>query len=848
MKRMKKIYFLFTMALILSVGQVRGQDLGTGNFGMTIDDLSYTGTDFTKAQIEALLVVKDIDTDTELTLTTDYTIKEVTQTAVDAGSEVTVSIGGEGTYSGEKSEKFTITAKKLEEGDVTITADPKEYTGSDITLEESDVEVKYGEKELEYGTDFTIGNYGNNTSVTDAATADIEFTGNYSGTIPFTFAIDPKDISDAEMTVAFTSPYIYDGEGQTIEKGNITSLEITGNNSIVLGDNDYSILADGYKDNINAGNAAVFTIKGEGNFEGQKELNFEIEAKEIAGAEITVNFEESPVYTGSAFTPALATIAVKVGEKTLTAEDDYSFADTPYADNINAGTAKVNIKGEGNYKGTEQGTFTIGKKALEDSMIQPITPQLYEGSPVVLSEEDLKVIYNEKTLKLNTDYTADYTENNAVGPATVKIKAKTDGNFEGEASAKFDIVNNDINSEKIEITFDEIGEKVFTGEAIKIENLAVRDTTDIENPVDLTEGEDFEVIYLPGNINVADIITVTIAGIGDWGGTREIASFEIKKASTADIEIDPIEDHPHTGSPVEPGVVAKLNGIVIDDDEYELTYEQNVEPGTAKVILDFSGSENIEGENIEKTFVITQDKIDFIMGITVAPGIIANYQSGNHTVKPGSDFEFIFSLEDPNLKAENILFEVDRQSVTPTKVEGSNQYSYSFKNMDGNHSITVALAEYSIEIPEIEGVDIDPDPGKHPIEYNKPFTFTVTLEDDYDESDIKVYVNGELLEPVPVKSASYTYTIPLVTGPITIEIKGVEPNASGNASIESGIKVYSEDGVLFVETPEPYKVSVYSVSGRLHVLKTVNGLESMTLPGGIYIVKVDNETYKVLIK
>ena len=58
-------------------------------------------------------------------------------------------------------------------------------------------------------------------------------------------------------------------------------------------------------------------------------------------------------YTGEAITPA---VVVTDGKVTLEEGKDYEVA---YADNVNAGTAKVTVTGKGNYAGTIETKFTI---------------------------------------------------------------------------------------------------------------------------------------------------------------------------------------------------------------------------------------------------------------------------------------------------------------------------------------------------------------------------------------------------------------------------------------------------------------------------------------------------------
>lgn len=87
---------------------------------------------------------------------------------------------------------------------------------------------------------------------------------------------------------------------------------------------------------------------------------FVIEPKAISGATVELPAEYAPVYSGSAFTPA---VTVKDGETVLKANTDYTVA---YSDNTNAGEATVTITGKGNYKDSAAAHFTIAKAQLAE--------------------------------------------------------------------------------------------------------------------------------------------------------------------------------------------------------------------------------------------------------------------------------------------------------------------------------------------------------------------------------------------------------------------------------------------------------------------------------------------------
>ena len=54
--------------------------------------------------------------------------------------------------------------------------------------------------------------------------------------------------------------------------------------------------------------------------------------------------------------------------------------------------------------------------------------------------------------------------------------------------------------------------------------------------------------------------------------------------------------------------------------------------------------------------------------------------------------------------------------------------------------------------------------------------------------------------------------------------------------------------VMVLQTEQPLKASVYSITGALVKQQTVSGTAQIALPKGIYIVQLGNKAYKVVIK
>lgn len=116
-------------------------------------------------------------------------------------------------------------------------------------------------------------------------------------------------------------------------------------------DIDYTLT---YTNNINVGTAAV-TVKGIGNFTGEKTLEFTIDAANI-NSDVTISVE-NVTYTGSAVTPDILAI---IDDYKLVLGKDYTLS---YSNNINIGTAFLTITGIGNVTGTRVIEFKIIPKA-----------------------------------------------------------------------------------------------------------------------------------------------------------------------------------------------------------------------------------------------------------------------------------------------------------------------------------------------------------------------------------------------------------------------------------------------------------------------------------------------------
>ena len=177
-------------------------------------------------------------------------------------------------------------------------------------------------------------------------TTDLTIT--YQGkTVIQAITVGPKEVTNPTIRLS-PDTFAYDG---TEKKPAVT---VKDGEKMIPAD-EYTVE---YSNNTNVGTIATVTItdKTGGNYTVSGTKTFTITAKPLTGAKVEVT--GTFTYTGSAQKP---TPTVTLDGKPLVKDTDYTVA---YTDNTNAGTAKITITGTGNYSGTAQGTFTIGKADL----------------------------------------------------------------------------------------------------------------------------------------------------------------------------------------------------------------------------------------------------------------------------------------------------------------------------------------------------------------------------------------------------------------------------------------------------------------------------------------------------
>ncbi len=332
-------------------------------------------------------------------------------------------------------------------------------------------------------------------------------------------------------------------------------------------DADYTV---SYANNVNAGTATV-TVKGKGNYTGSKSVMFKINPASITG----IAGIGAATYSGKAITPG---VTVKCGSATVPASG-YSVS---YANNVNAGTATVTVKGKGNYTGTKSATFKINPASI--SGISVAGRVAYTGSA---QRPGVTVKCGSATVPAS-GYTVSYANNVNAGTATVTVKGK--GNYAGTKSATFKIGAASISGISV------VGSVTYTG-------AAQRPGITVKSGSFTVPASGYSVSYA-NNVN-AGTATVTVTGKGNYAGTKS-ATFKIGALPITGVSVGGV--HAYTGAAQRPGVTVQSGSSVVPASGYSVSYANNVNSGTATVTV--TGKGNYVG-SMSTTFQIVAPSVSY---------------------------------------------------------------------------------------------------------------------------------------------------------------------------------------------------------------------------------------------
>ena len=399
----------------------------------------------------------------------------------------------------------------------------QDYTGYAITPK---LHIKYKDYTLVEGYDYDINKLTNNIRIGNkTAEMIVDFKGNFTtGQRTEKFSIINKtDPRKLEIKYVGETPpsKIYDGNKDCDLLP--AAFEIT---PYTIADDDQGKVkiakVNATYDSEKVGTKRVVTCEFMmDTSEANPDHNYTVDAVTISKSSITAvdisDFNIGPFedqeYSGEAIKPLGD---LNYDGMPMTEGTDYT---VEYTDNIYVGEATITITGKGSYTGTKVVHFNIVPCDIDTfGKIDPIPDQEYTGSAIT---PKITVKDNQKVLTEGTHYTVAYSNNTAVGTATVTVSGIKD--YKGTKTATFKIVNPaDTRTDISTATIDAIPDQNYTGSAIT-PNVVVKVG---ENT--LTKDTDYTVAY--ENNTEVGTATVTVNGTGSYMGTKT-ANFKIVKSA-----------------------------------------------------------------------------------------------------------------------------------------------------------------------------------------------------------------------------------------------------------------------------------------------------------------------------
>lgn len=576
----------------------------------------------------------------------------------------------------------------------------------------------------------------------------------------------------------------YTGKAQT------QSITVKYRNKTLKNGKDYTV---SYQNNINAGTAYVI-IKGKGSYSGTVKRSFTIKPA-IIYKQCTFYKIASQYYTGSQIKPVPK---IKNGTTTLKNGTDFTLT---YQNNVNKGTAKVYIKGKGNYSGSCSLTFSITARPVSTLKIT-VPSATYNGKA---QKPAVTVKYNNYKFKNGTDYTLSYKNNTKIGTATVTVKGK--GKLSGTRSVTFKInakpIKNAVITYNNSLTYN--GSTLSPAVTVKYGNATLKKNTD------------YTVAY-SNNVN-AGTGTITITGKGIYGGSVK-KTFTIKKHGISASAVSGTGNKVYTGSVIKPVPAVKVGGRTLKNGtDFTVSYKNNTEPGTAT--LKVTGKGNYSG-SVSKTFRITARAINDVevtvpdtvfTGEQVKPDVVVSY--GSYQFISDSDYTLSFK-DNINIGTASVVvtgknhlsgsrtvtFPIEKADISSTEIAVKNatftgsaiksgvdvklgnvmlkegtHYTLSYKN-----NVNAGTAQVTIS-------------GKGSLEGAVTKSFTIAKADiskasisasgTYAPDDVKIGINAKFGN-YTLKSSDYSFAAPTAAGEQTLTISG-NGNFSGKTTVKCNV-------------------------------------------------------------
>lgn len=545
----------------------------------------------------------------------DYVLSFSNNTNI--GTTAAIDIRGLGFYQNAQTAYFSIVRRSMTaENRIQVEGlSDMTYTGSALTPEFTVTDTEL-DMQLQSGTHFTY-QFSNNTNA-GPATLNLTGSGNYSGTLSFTFNIAQKDLSSGSFTLSNNS-FTYNGQTQT------PTITYQLDGVTLQRDRDFSITfhrttADGeVVENPTDAGTYYIVLQGINNYSGVKSTSFVINQGTINSDAVTLA-QNSFTFNRQNVT---LDITVRVNNRILL-ENEYSLEIRKNSTSgeivepteiVDAGTYYVTVRANNNnYTGYGTKSFVINQASVAGGTLVLADAGdgfVYAGTDVEPQVQSVSTNFDNNSLTLQQgEYSVSYSNNNGAGTATVTVQGT--GNFTGTLQQTFTIEQGIVGS--LEITFaDQVGQNVettYSGSAFAAPSVVVKDADG-----NLINSADYSLSFSSTDYENVGVINVSVAPrqnggrynyIGSALGTITISQKDLTN-ETVTITLEP-NSYIYDGTQKRPDVTVQFGDKTLTfENDYTLSYQDNIDASeNAKVQINFVG--NYSGAK-EQTFEIEPKNI-----------------------------------------------------------------------------------------------------------------------------------------------------------------------------------------------------------------------------------------------
>lgn len=728
------------------------------------------------------------------------------------------------------------------------------YTGSAI---EPAVSVVYEGVTLVKGTDYRLS-FANNTQP-GTATVTITGLGNYTGTVSRTFTIERRRSIDvvingkhydavdpnAELaryeteygTVAVlncyalpgeeTKIYVFPANGYSIGKENITPA-LTGDDPV----------------DLKTSRAYFLTMPATGTV--TIEATFYLGAT-LANAVLALVAEATYTYTGVAISPACK---VTLDGKELVAGTDYSLS---YSNNVNVGEATITAMAKGSYTGSVSTSFIIGKAPL--TVIADKQTRVYGECNPELTYQITGFVGNDNENSLTTKpfVETQATAESPVGDYPIVISGAEAKNYE------FNYTGSTLTVAPCSL----VEVKTAIAEGLTYTGLPMTPTVTMQRgTVKLVEGTDYTVT-ITDNTD-AGTAHLTIEGQGNYTAKID-TSFVIGKAVLTAMA----DALTKVYGGENPELTATITGFVNNEDVSiigampTVTTECQKASPVGEYAITVSGGEaqNYDFNYVNAMLTVTPRSIDEAV-VTLVDSVAYTGQSvlPELSVLCG-DTELTEGIDYTVTPANNT--EPGMASLT---IEGQGNYKGAIGKtfviyLKPTVEVAINDADTKPVLDEKNKAVFMTDYGKVVVSdyYALPgslVTLAVTPAEGWQLGDESVAVSESVEELVNLPTSYVgTYIVP-ANGEVSINVQFLDSKVVGISDwIADTLRFEVVDGqiVRVLGAAETAPVSVYDARGQQVAAEVVRSERELIVrlarqPQGLYIIKVNNNSFKVYRK